>query len=91
MLQLININFYHIISDEVKCKINNFIKNGETYIDEIEFPEYSRIMHINLINNKNEKTFIKLSFKKIRLPEENDDHPINELNKMQEDLFSPTE
>ncbi len=85
MLQLSTLNIEHVLSDEVTKNIHNFIKTGQDYNTTIDLPTYSRVLEISLNNDKSKKTYMNLSFKKIRVADEN--NSINELNKLQETLF----
>jgi len=87
MLQLITLNVDHVITDEIRENINIFIKTGKEYHTSLELPTYSRTLEVNLVNDKNKGTDMKLLFKKIRVKNEDDAHPINKLNILQETLF----
>lgn len=89
MLQLVTLNMEHVLSEEVTQAIHKFIKTGDDYTTNIDLPTYSRILEISLSNNKQKKTYINLVFKKIRVDDEN--NPINELNKLQETMFNDME
>ena len=90
-MQLMNINILHVLTNEIKSKIDNFIKTGEPYSAILDLPEYSRVLEINFINdmNKQHENYIRLKFKRIRV-EGDENNPINKLNKIQEGLFNDT-
>lgn len=78
----------NIITPEIIRKMNNFAKTGESYIENIQIPEFSRELEIHLVNDRNQQSYIKLKFNKIRIPGEGDENPINQLNKLQEEIFN---
>lgn len=85
--QMLQMNISHLVTDDLKKHMTEFIKHGTAYQEKIDLPEYSRIMNVNFINDKGQETFIKLAFKKIRVEGEGDENPINKLNKLQEELM----
>ena len=85
-IQLAQLNLEHVLRDEDKIGINNFIKKGQDYVTTLDLPVYSRVMEINFYNDKKKKTGINLKFNKIRVMGESDDNPINKLNKIQEEI-----
>lgn len=84
--QLVQIDMYHVLTDNHKQQIEKFIKDGTSYVDTIELPAYSRVMSINFVNDKrnDKKTGIGLKFNKIRVDDDNS--PINKLNAAQEHM-----
>lgn len=86
-IQLLEIDLYRVLGQEHLEKIQEFVTKGTDYYEVIDLPMYSREMIINLINDKRKQTYINLKFKRIRVDEEGDDNKINELNKIQEELF----
>ena len=87
MFKLAQKNMDHIVTDELKSHMNSYIKEGKEYIEKIELPEYSIVIEVNLYNDKNKETCLNLSFRRIRLPDQGEDHPINKLNSLQENVF----
>jgi len=83
-MQLIQIDMYQILNDEIKQKIDEYIETGNEYIAEYDLPQYSRKMIINLVNDKNRESYIKLVFKKYTIE---DNEKLNQLNKIQEQTF----
>lgn len=86
MFQLISIKLDGYLSDAAKAGIKQFIETGEEYKEVIDMPEFSREMHINLVNDKHKQTYIQLAFKKLII-DDNEKNPISKLNKLQENLF----
>lgn len=86
-MELVEYRMDHVLTPEIMVKINNFIKTGEDYIDTIHLPEYSRKMEIQFINDKKQQSFIRFKFIKIRVEGEDDENPINKLNKLQEEII----
>jgi len=86
LMQLMSMKLSHLISTDIRKKIDHWINTGETYQEEIFLPVYSRTMDINLINDKRVNTYIKFKFHKINVEDEKSQH-LNELNRLQEDLF----
>lgn len=86
-LQMTGIHMDHVLTPEIKQNMNNFIKTGEPYNVIVKLPEYSREMEINLVNDRNQSSHIKFKFIKIRIPDEGDNNPINQLNKIQEEII----
>ncbi len=88
-MQLMHMEIDHVLTSDVKKNINDFVESGKEYHEEIELPEYSRIMIINFVNDKkkDKENCINLRFKKIRIENEGSDNPINELNELQEHMF----
>jgi len=85
--QLIELNMNHILTDDIKKNIDRFITEGTEYYKEVFLPEYSRLLKINLVNDKNQETYIKLEFQKVRITEEGDNNLINKINREHEQEF----
>jgi hypothetical protein len=77
------------LTDNFKKQIFEFRDNGTAFHAEMEMHGYSRILIANFVNDKNKDkdNRIDIKFKKIRINDESDDHPINKLNIIQESLF----
>lgn len=86
MFQLSGKDMTEIITPEIRQAFDKFIKTGESYYTKIYLPEYGRYLEVNLVNNKREATFVKFLFNRIRVDGE-EDNPINQLNKIQEEIF----
>lgn len=89
-IQLMQIDMYHVLTDEAKAGLKEFIDSGKDYCKEINLPQYSRILIINFVNDKNKdsENMFHLKFNKIRIEGVGDEHPINKLNKAQEEMFN---
>lgn len=85
-LQLMQIDMYHVLQQRHKDALNNFVNNGEEFSEEFDLPLYSRTLVFHLVNDKKKETYINLKFKKIRVPND-DNNPINKLNSIQEQLM----
>lgn len=87
--QLMQIDMFDVLTDEVRQYLKSFVNDGIDYNTVIELPEYSRVMVINFVNDKkmDSKNGIHLKFKKIRVEDKGTENPINILNKLQEDMI----
>lgn len=61
-LQISNMGMSSVLTPEIKKRMNDFVVNGNTYIDCIELPKLSRQMVIQLINDKHQQTFINFKY-----------------------------
>lgn len=77
VLQISDIKMDYVMTPEVKKRFNEFITLGRDYVDCIDLPKHSRQMVINLVNDKNQKTFINFKFHNFTIDnvcEEHDEH-----------------
>jgi hypothetical protein len=79
-------DIYHFLTEEHRKSIDEFVKNGTEYKTEYEVPGYSRIVDINLVDDKKKQTYINIKFKKLEINEKN--NKLVELNKLQESLLN---
>lgn len=87
-MQLIQLDMEHVLTDENKKAIDEFIKTGKEYNVSVDLPQFSRTMDIVLINDKRKQMGINFKFYKIRIPDEdNEKNPINKLNILQEEIL----
>ncbi len=87
-IQLINLNMFTYVPTEIKQRLDDFVEQGIDYCDEVDIPEFSRVLSMHFVNDRNmhTKNGIVIKFKKVRV-EDVEDHPINILNKAQEEMF----
>ncbi len=66
-----------------------FVDVGRDFVYTLELPQLSRTANFNFVNDrrKEKENGLKLVFNKVRVDNEGDENPINELNKVQETLF----
>ena len=88
MIQLSQTKWEHLVPESAKEGMFKFIETGESYIDSVELPSLSRTLCFNFVNDKNKdkENSLNFIFNKIRVDGE-EDNPINELNKIQEDMM----
>ena len=89
LIQLMQIQMDHVLTDDIRKGLDEFIATGESYIYEHYLPQYSRVMQIHFVNDKNKdkENSINIVFNKIRIEGEGDENPINKLNALQEGMF----
>jgi hypothetical protein len=62
VMQVSEHGLLHELTPEIRKKMDNFVKTGETYIECVELPKLSRQMIIQLINDKHQQTFINFKY-----------------------------
>jgi hypothetical protein len=62
VLEIEEIKMGHVLTSEIKGHMNEFIKNGTTYIETIDLPRYGRELIICLINDKHQQTYINFRY-----------------------------
>jgi hypothetical protein len=62
VFQISDLKMDFVLTPEIKKKFNDFIDTGASYSDCIDLPKLSRQMIINLINDKNQQTFINFKY-----------------------------
>jgi hypothetical protein len=88
MIQLSQTKWEHLVPERAKEGMFKFIETGESYIDSVELPSLSRTLTFHFVNDKTKEKENSLNFifNKVRVDDE-EDNPINELNKIQEHMM----
>jgi len=81
--------FDDIMTPYVRIGMRLFVDVGRDFVYKLELPQYSRTAHFNFVNDKRKEkeNGLKIVFNKIRVDGEGDENKVNELNKLQENLF----
>lgn len=58
MFKLMEANMSHILTNDIRTNIFEFIKKGVPYSTELNLPEYGNILEIQLNNDKNKENSI---------------------------------
>jgi hypothetical protein len=88
--ELMKMHVYEdVVTRYVSIGMKLFVDVGRDFHYSLDLPQYSRVAEFHFVNDKRKEkeNGLKLTFKKIRVEGEDDEHPINKLNKMQEHLF----
>ena len=59
-----NLNIMHIVTDQIKTILDDYVKTGKEYDLAIPIPEYQRTLIMKLYNTRNEKTYINFQQEK---------------------------
>jgi hypothetical protein len=62
IMQINEMQMGFVLTTEIKKNMDEFVKNGTTYIDVVDLPRFGRQMVINLINDKHQQTFINFKY-----------------------------
>jgi hypothetical protein len=79
VLQINEMKMGHVLTNDIRKRMDEFVKNGTTYIDTIDLPSYGRELVINLVNDKHQATFINFKYVEEKCKEKCCHHDIDDV------------